>query len=215
MKHASDITVILDRSGSMEAIQSDVIGGFNQFLRDQQHQPNECWLTLVQFDDHYETVYAHSRIDQAPALTQATYQPRGTTALLDAIGRTIDATGRRLSALPESDRPDRVLLVIITDGLENASTDYSRAQIFQMISTQRDVYNWSFLFLAANQDAIAEGAKVGIGAQQAMNFDASVAGVRLASVAMSRAVSSFRATGSAELTDASSAKPRTKKKAVH
>lgn len=108
-----------------------------------------------------------------------------------------------------------MLFVIITDGLENASTDYRRDQIFHMISRQRDVCNWSFLFLAANQDAIAEGAKVGIGAQQAMNFDASAGGVQVASVAMSRAVSSFRATGCAELTDPSASKPRKKRKAVH
>jgi hypothetical protein len=126
MKDETDVTVILDRSGSMEAIQSDVIGGFNRFLRDQQHESGECRLTLVQFDDQYDVVYTARSIADAPRLMDHTFQPRGSTALLDAIGRTIDATGARLAALSESNRPDRVMLVIVTDGLENASTEYTR-----------------------------------------------------------------------------------------
>ncbi len=100
------------------------------------------------------------------------------------------------------------MLVIITDGLENASSDFTRAQIFGMISTQRDLFNWSFLFLAANQDAIAEGAKVGIGAQQSLNFSATGAGVRAASRRMSRAVSSLRSSGTAELSTSAAKKPK-------
>ena len=188
MKHKTDVTVILDRSGSMEAIASDVIGGFNQFLTDQQRQPGECRLTLVQFDDQYEVVYLARPIADASRLTAKTFEPRGSTALLDAIGRTIDTTGARLAALPEEERPNRVLLVIITDGEENASVDYTRDRVFNMISSQQDVYGWSFLFLAANQDAIAEAATVGIAAQQSLNFAATGAGIRAASLAMSDAV---------------------------
>ena len=115
----------------MESIAADVIKGFNTFLADQQRQPGDCRLTLVQFDDRYEVLYTGRPLAEAPELTRETFVPRGTTALLDAIGRTIDATGDRLGALAEAERPDRVLVAIITDGLENASTDYSREQIFR------------------------------------------------------------------------------------
>ena len=199
MKQETDVTVILDRSGSMQKIASDAIGGFNEFLAEQERQAGDCRLTLIQFDNQYEVVYAAQPIAQAPRLTEDTFQPRGSTALLDAIGRTIDRTGRRLAALSEDERPDRVMLVIITDGLENASSDFTREQIFGMISRQRDVFNWSFLFLAANQDAIAEGAKMGIGAQQSLDFSATGAGVREAARSMSRAVSSLRGSGTAAL----------------
>ena len=199
MKHETDVTVILDRSGSMEAIASDVIGGFNQFLTKQRRQRGDCRLTLVQFDDEYEVAYLARPIADASRLTAKTFEPRGSTALLDAIGRTIVTTGARLAALPEADRPNRVLLVIITDGEENASVEYTRDQVFTMISSQQDVYGWSFLFLAANQDAISEAAKVGIGAQQSLNFAATGAGIRAASLSMSDAVSSFRSTGNAAL----------------
>ena len=208
MKRATDVTVILDRSGSMEAIASDVIGGFNRFLADQSGQPGECNLTLVQFDDKYEVVYVEQPIGEAPRLTEATFLPRGCTALLDAIGRTIDSTGLRLAALPEDERPQRVLLVIITDGLENASTDFTSERVFSMISTQQDVYQWSFLFLAANQDAIAEAAKVGIGAQQSLNFAATRAGVAEASLSLSEAVSTLRASGEAGFTNAATSRKR-------
>jgi len=204
VKQECDVTVILDRSGSMDAIASDVVGGFNSFLARQLREPGECRLTLVQFDEQYEVLYAGVPLADVPKLTVKTYQPRGSTALLDAVGRTIDANGRRFNELQESARPDRVLMVIITDGLENASTDYTREQIFKMISTQQDVYHWSFLFLAANQDAIAEGARLGIGAQQSMDFAPTGSGVREGSLRVSRAVSAFRATG--KVTDHSTGK---------
>ena len=209
MKHAADITVILDRSGSMASIASDVVGGFNAFVADQCGQPGECRLTLVQFDHEYQVVYAGRPITEAPLLASDTYQPRGTTALLDAIGRTIESTGDRLRALPEVDRPDRVLLVITTDGLENASTDYTRERVFNMISTQRDAYGWKFQFMAANQDAIQEGGHIGIAPQAAMNFDADGVSYRAASLGMSRAVAEFRRTGEA---DFSSTVPANKEK---
>lgn len=199
MKRETDITVILDRSGSMEQIASDVIGGFNAFLAEQQRQAGDCRLTLAQFDDQYEVVFAARPIDDADKLTHETFRPRGCTALLDAVGRTIASTGARLVALSEDERPDRVMLVIITDGLENASTDFTRERVLQMISTQQTVYRWTFLFLAANQDAIAEAAAVGIGAEQAMNFAATEAGVQSVARCLSAAVSSLRSDGRAVL----------------
>lgn len=201
MKQETDVTIILDRSGSMESIASDVVGGFNRFLADQRAQAGACRLTLVQFDNEYEVVYAGRPIGEAPLLTADTFQPRGSTALLDAIGRTIEATGARLRELPEGERPDRVLVVIITDGEENSSTTHTREQVFNAIAVQKDVYKWAFLFMAANQDAIAEGDKVGIGAAQSRNFDANGPSFQVASIAMSRAVSAFRSTGDAAFSE--------------
>jgi len=117
VKQECDVTVILDRSGSMDAIASDVVGGFNSFLGQQRRQAGECRLTLVQFDDRYEVVCSGVPLADVRNLTAKTYQPSGSTALLDAVGRTIDAAGRRFNDLEESTRPDRVLMVIITDGM--------------------------------------------------------------------------------------------------
>jgi hypothetical protein len=114
-------------------------------------------------------VYLREPIRQAPRLTADTYVPRGTTALLDAIGRTIDELGARLAAMPAADRPGKVIFVIITDGLENASREYTREQVFQRIRHQSDVYGWEFVYLGAKQDAIAAGAQVGIDAGFALS----------------------------------------------
>ncbi len=207
----TDITVILDRSGSMGNIASDVIVGFNAFLAAQRRETGVCRLTLVQFDDQYEVVCDALAIAEVPQLSKENFQPRGTTALLDAIGRTVENTGARLRALSESERPGRVLVAIITDGLENASTDYTRERVFDMISTQRDRYQWTFLFFAANQDAIAEGARIGIGADQSLNVGPGGAGFRAATLAMSTAVSAFRATGETALSSDEVKKKRKKK----
>ena len=128
-----DINIVLDRSGSMEAVKEETISGFNKFLADQQNQDGDATLSLVQFDDEYEVVHDAKNLAKVPALNARTFVPRGCTALLDAIGRTIVATGARLDALSEADRPNQVLFVILTDGLENASQEFSSKKIMKMI----------------------------------------------------------------------------------
>lgn len=192
----ADLTIILDRSGSMESIRSGVIGAFNRFLADQRPLPGDCRLTLVQFDDEYEVVYAGRAVVDAPDLTADTFQPRASTALLDAIGRTIRDIDRRLAALPSNEPPRKVLVAILTDGLENASTDYTRDRVFEVVKTHTDA-GWTFLFLAANQDAIVEAEKVGIGAHQSLNFAATGQGIRTGTQTLSDAVSDYRTSGSA------------------
>jgi hypothetical protein len=172
----TDITIVLDRSGSMEVIADDTVGGFNQFLEDQKKIPGKALLTLVQFDHEYEFVHRALPIGSVPRLTRKTYVPRGSTALLDAIGRAINETGQRLSAQPEPERPGIVVLVILTDGLENASREFRRDAIFEMITRQRETYSWQFVFLGANQDAIQAGAQMGIPAAQAMTYAATADG---------------------------------------
>lgn len=187
-----DITVVLDRSGSMEAVRTDTIGGFNAFIGEQRKQPGKCALSLVQFDDVYEPVYTARPVGDAPLLSVETFVPRNTTALLDALGRTIAATGARLGAMPEADRPGKVLFVIITDGAENASREFTRKQIFEMITQQKTMYQWQFIFLGANQDAIQAGAAMGIARGQTMSYAANAVGTQSAFRSASNATSGYR-----------------------
>ncbi len=188
----SEIACVIDRSGSMQSIKSDAIGGFNAFLEDQKKQPGRARLTLVLFDHEYERVHDSVDIQQVQPLDENTYQPRGTTALLDAIGRTIDDVGKRLAETPEAERPGTVIVAILTDGMENASKDYTRARIAEMIEHQRERYGWEFVFLAANQDAIQEAQRLSISAADAVTFNATGAGVRQAYAKMSSSVAEKR-----------------------
>lgn len=189
----SDIICIVDRSGSMDAIRSDAIGGFNTFLNDQKQQPGKATLSLVLFNHEYELVYDNIDITKVPPLNEDTYRPQGMTALLDAVGRTIDAVGNRLAATPEPERPGKVIVAILTDGLENSSKDYARTKVAEMIRHQQQKYSWDFIFLAANQDAVATARDISIHAEDAFSFEATAEGVRNANLAMSREVSYRRA----------------------
>lgn len=193
----ADITIVLDRSGSMESIADDTIGSFNAFLKDQQKEPGQAQLSLVLFDHEYTPVHSAVPLASVPRLTAATFQPRGSTALLDAIGRTILATGQRLSAMPELERPERVVFVIITDGQENSSREFTRERIFEMIAHQRDAYAWHFEFLGANQDAIQAAGHIGIPAADALTYGATAAGVQASVDVMSAKMKHYRAYGAA------------------
>lgn len=155
----TDITMVIDRSGSMQSIQSDAEGGINSFIEQQQQEPGEANVTLVQFDTDYEFVHSGVPIRQIPAFKLV---PRGSTALLDAVGRAVNETGARLAAMDESQRPGLVVFVIVTDGEENSSREFTRDQIRTMVEHQQSAYKWQFTFLAANQDAFAAGGSMGI-----------------------------------------------------
>jgi hypothetical protein len=189
----SDITVVLDRSGSMASVADDTIGGLNRFVDDQKNHPGQAILSLYQFDDIYEAVHRAVPLPSVPPLTRETFVPRGSTALLDAIGRAIVETGDRLSAMPEYERPSTVVFVVTTDGRENASKEYTRDKVNEMIAHQRDVYGWHFVFLGANQDAISTAAALSIPAANAMTYAANRVGVAAAFGATSRGVANLRA----------------------
>lgn len=155
----TDMTLVVDRSGSMEQIQSDAEGGVNAFIAEQAKQPGEANLTLVQFDTEYEFVHQGKPIREVPRYELV---PRGATALLDAVGRAVVETGARLAKEEESNRPGLVVFVIMTDGLENSSCEFTKAQIKEMIEHQQTKYNWHFTFLGANQDAFAEAGSMGM-----------------------------------------------------
>jgi hypothetical protein len=181
----TEIVCIIDRSGSMAAIESDAIGGFNHFVEDQKRLPGAARLTLVLFDHSYEKVYDGLPLSRVPQLNAATYSPRGTTALLDAIGRTLDDLTHRLASVPEGAYPDRVVIAVLTDGLENASRDYTRDRVFEKIRHLQKNYEWQFIFLAANQDAIQSGAQLGIAADTSLAFSSTPLGTQKAFCTMS------------------------------
>ncbi len=154
----TDITLVVDRSGSMQEIQSDAEGGVNAFIQEQSKHEGEALLTLVQFDTEYEFVHRGLPISQVPHYHLL---PRGGTALLDAVGRAISETGQRLAKMNEADRPGLVVVVVMTDGEENSSREFSKEKVKEMTEHQQQVYNWQFIFLGANQDAFAEAGKMG------------------------------------------------------
>ena len=165
----TDITVLLDRSGSMQSIATDVVGGFTQFVEEQRKGAGEAVLSLVQFDSQsIESLFTAKPVHDIRLPVE--FQPRGATPLLDALGRTIVATGARLRAMPEAERPGRVIFVAITDGLENASEEYRLEQIRQMIQHQESVYKWDFVYLGANVDAFAESEAMGFASHRAGSF---------------------------------------------
>ena len=185
------IAIILDRSGSMESCKESTVAGFNEFIRTQRELPGEAIVKLVQFDDQYETVF-DVNLKSCPELTQNTFVPRGSTALLDAQGRTIVELGKELAALPEQDRPSKVIVVTLTDGLENASKHYNIQQIGELIREQRDKYSWDFVFLGANQDAIATAEAMNIPLPSAMSYSTSKAGIAATMAAVSHYVGAAR-----------------------
>lgn len=189
----TEIAFILDRSGSMAAVTAAAIDGFNHFLREQQDASGHARLTLVLFDDEYLVPAQSLPVEEIVPLDTTTYVPRNSTALLDAIGRTIDELGSRLAAMPESDRPGGVIIAILTDGLENASQHYTWRDIAKRIRHQGDVYKWEFLFLGANQDAIATAAQIHIAANNAATYQADSIGHVSGSAALARKSKALRA----------------------
>ncbi|MGA8046664.1 MAG: vWA domain-containing protein [Dermatophilaceae bacterium] len=184
---------LLDRSGSMQSIREDTIGGFDAFIAEQRTQPGQCRVTLAQFDDRYDVVYSDLPIGEVPGLQ---LQPRGTTALLDAIGRLVTDAGERLAALPEADRPGTVIVGIMTDGHENASKEWSHAAVKSLIQQQTQTYGWEFLYMGADQDAIEVGTGLGVPAARSMTYSRSASREAMASTsAMVGRVRAARAAG--------------------
>lgn len=169
----SEIVFVVDRSGSMERIAADMRGGFDAFIAEQRKVPGLCAVTLAQFDNEYEVVYTGKPLADVPP---AVLEPRGSTALLDAIGRTIVQTGARLAAMPEHERPSKVYFVIVTDGQENSSCEFGHAQVATMITHHREAYSWDFVFLGADENAIAVAGAMGI--RSAAKFDANAGGTQ-------------------------------------
>ena len=189
--HLTHLYFLLDRSGSMNSIVEDTVGGFDAFIAEQrrftEEAPGECRVTLAQFDDAYEEVYADRPIADVPSLV---LQPRGTTALLDSVARIVLDAGKRLADLPEDQRPGTVIVGIMTDGLENASREWSHPQVKQLIETQTRDYQWQFLYLGADQDAVEVGMSIGVGSGHSVTYGRGK--VKQAMAATAANVSSYR-----------------------
>ncbi|WP_326646626.1 VWA domain-containing protein [Streptosporangium sp. NBC_01755] len=161
------IVIILDRSGSMALVKDDTEGGLKAFLAEQINAPSETTVSLYQFDDRYEIVYENTPLADVPDFA---LKPRGMTALLDAVGMTINRVGGHLATLPEDSRPGEVVAVILTDGAENSSKEYTLPQVKDLITRQRDTYGWAFVFLGADQDAFAAAGGMGIGRASTLSY---------------------------------------------
>lgn len=191
-KGLTELVFILDRSGSMGGLESDTIGGFNGMIEKQKKQEGEANVTTVLFDDQYELIHDHFPIDTIRPLTNRDYYVRGCTALLDAIGKAMQKMINIQKHLPEDEKAEKVIFVITTDGLENASREYGYDQIKKMIERQKERYGWEFLFLGAKMDAVSEARKFGIGADRSVTFCNDSQGVATNYRAVEEAISSMR-----------------------
>jgi Mg-chelatase subunit ChlD len=185
---------LLDRSGSMNVIRSDVIGGFNSFVEDQRAQPGRCLMTLIQFDggDPHEVLESARPIEQVAPLSHSRFVPRGNTPLFDAMGHAIADATIRMEKLGANGEPyEEIVFVTFTDGFENASREYTRAKIFELIR-KRQESGWSFVYLGANQDAYAESQNLGYASGSVQNFTSDARGTMLAFSSTSGSISRRR-----------------------
>lgn len=196
----TELVFILDRSGSMGGLESDTIGGYNAMLQKQQMVDGECHITTVLFDNDYELLHDRIDIKAVCPITDKEYFVGGSTALLDAIGRTIHKIGSAQKHTADDYRAERVILVIITDGEENASREYSAEKVKTQIKWQKKKYGWEFIFLGANIDAVKTAGRFGIDADRAVDYLADSEGTELNFKVMSAAVASFREVGTVDET---------------
>ena len=189
-KDLTELVFIIDRSGSMAGLESDTIGGFNTMLKEQQAVEGEAVVTTVLFDDRYELLHDRVDIRAVAPLTEKDYTVRGSTALLDALGKTIKKIRKVHKQADEV--PEKVMFVIITDGHENASREYTAERIKARIERQKEKKGWEFLFIGANMDAIEEAAKLGISKDWALNYQADAKGTARAYETMSAVSTSYR-----------------------
>lgn len=186
------IAVVLDASGSMSGLTQDTIGSVNSFVAEQKLVPGEAAFSLCTFNTSYHPVHDFISLSSVPELTNKVYRATGGTALLDAMGTTIDNLGTKLAAMPEEDRPSKVIVLVITDGEENSSHTFTLEAIKEKVTHQREVYSWEFVFMGANIDAISAGASLGFTASNSMQYQATAEGTRDLYSTVSASMTSYR-----------------------
>lgn len=192
-KNLTELVMILDRSGSMGGLESDTIGGYNSMLQRQKESTGEVLVSTVLFDDVSEVLYDRVPLEKMPQMTEKEYFVRGCTALLDAVGGAIHHIGNVHRYAREEDRPEKTIFVITTDGMENASREYSFDRLKMLVERQKEKYGWEFLFLGANMDAIETAGRFGILADRAANYHSDPAGTALNYEVLADAVCEMRA----------------------
>ena len=194
----TEVVFILDRSGSMGGLESDTIGGYNSMLEKQKNSDGSINVTTVLFDDRVEVLYDNVPLENVKPITDKEYFVRGCTALLDAVGSTIENVGKRHK---DGIRPDKTLFVITTDGLENASTEFTYKKVKKLIGKKKEKHNWEFLFLGANIDAAAEAGRIGINADKAVKFKCDKVGTKLNYEVLANVVSGFASAKCGKIAD--------------
>ncbi len=191
-KNLTELVFILDRSGSMQGLESDTIGGFNSMLEKQKRQSGEAFVSTILFDGRSEVIHDRVKLEKVNPITEKEYDVRGCTALLDAIGGAIRHIGNIHKYARPEDVPEHTLFVITTDGMENASRCYSARQVRKMIQKQKETYGWEFLFLGANIDAVETADQLGVAADRAVNYHCDSRGTQLNYQVLSQAVAAVR-----------------------
>lgn len=187
-----EVVFILDRSGSMSGLEADTIGGFNATLKKQKKEPGEVIWSTVLFDDKHEVIHDRVPINQIEKLTEDEYYVRGCTALLDAIGRAIHHIGNVHKYARKEDIPEKTLFVITTDGMENASVEYTYKDIKKMISHKQKKDGWEFLFLGANMDAVSVASRMGIRRERAATYLNDAEGISTNYTAVGETITALR-----------------------
>ena len=191
-RNLTELVFILDRSGSMQGLEGDTIGGFNAMIDKQKKEPGQAYVSTVLFDDRAEVLHDRVEVGQVRPITEQEYYVRGCTALLDAIGGAIRHIGNIHKYARPEDVPEHTLFVITTDGMENASRRYSAQRVKEMIQRQKEQYGWEFLFLGTNIDAVETAGRLGISPDRAVNYHCDSEGTRLNYQVVGQAVAAVR-----------------------
>lgn len=191
-KESMELVFVLDRSGSMGGLEADTIGGYNAMLEKQKKEVGEVFVTTVLFDDQYEVLYHRAPIQDVKPMTQEQYYVRGMTALLDAIGKSVLTVKGQQDALPKDKKASKVLFIITTDGMENSSSEFTAKAVKELIEKQRKEFDWEFLFLGANIDAVETAKSYGIEENKAVKYHSDTLGTQKNYEVLSEAVSEIR-----------------------
>ena len=191
-KGLTEIVFILDRSGSMAGLEKDTIGGYNSMLERQKKEEGEAVISTILFDDKTEVLHDREDLYKVKAITDKDYYVRGCTALLDAVGGAIQRIGNIQKNTPDDERPEKTMFIITTDGMENASREYTYSKVKKMVEEKKKKYHWEFIFLGANIDAVEVAGRFGVSKNRAVRYECDSAGTKLNFEVMSRMVGCAR-----------------------